>query len=244
MFHCSDPVEIYGSHGSQDDPLVTIRRPGIIMTSLRVAKRLTGRGDLETWSTVAKIYAPRAPISSNNHFEWYDILSALELKFKDIIAMPEILSPAQMQPPIPHQNFYETFDSIPSDAPAEPELATHDDATTQITDENEPPVIQCGMYAAEMLSGSFGALHAINLFIVGMFMRLLFVWQDVDFVADDVVWIWYYDRQGCIQSEGINFLKDLPSFFVLLYALQRLNLEVSVPNMVHLHSSSLICQFC
>ena len=52
-----------------------------------------------------------------------------------------------------------------------------------------------------------------------------FVWQDVDFVADDVVWVWYYDRQGCIQSEGINFLKDLPSFFVLLYALQRLKLE-------------------
>jgi len=82
------------------------------------------------------------------------------------------------------------------------------------------------MYAAEMLSGSFGA-HAINLFIVGMFMRLLFVWQDVDFVANDVVWVWYYDRQGYIQLEGINFLimKDLPSFFVLLYALQRLKLD-------------------
>jgi len=37
------------------------------------------------------------------------------------------------------------------------------------------------MYAAEMLSGSFGASHAINLFIVGMFMRLLFASQDVDF---------------------------------------------------------------
>ena len=82
------------------------------------------------------------------------------------------------------------------------------------------------MYAAEMLSGSFGALHAINLFIVGMFMRLLCdEMLDVDFIADDVVWVWYYDRQGCIQSEGINFLKDLPSFLVLLYALQRLKLD-------------------
>jgi len=48
---------------------------------------------------------------------------------------------------------------------------------------------------------------------------------DVYFVTDDVVWVWYYDGQGCIQSEGINFFKDLPSFLVLLYALQRLKLE-------------------
>ena len=48
---------------------------------------------------------------------------------------------------------------------------------------------------------------------------------DVYFVTDDVVWVWYYDRQGCIQSEGINFFNDLPSFLVLLYALQRLELE-------------------
>src|ERR1700733_7183094 len=95
----------------------------------------------------------------------------------------------------------------------------------QITNENAPPVIQRGMYAAEMLSDSLGALQAINLFIVGMFMRLLFVSQDIDFVADDVVWVWYYDRQGCIQSEGFNFLRDLPTFFVLLYALQRLKLD-------------------
>jgi len=119
LFHCSDPVEIHESHGSQDDPFVTFRRPDIIMTSLRVAKRFTGRGDLKTWSTIAKIYAPRAPISSNNRFEWYDILSALELKFKGIIAMPEILSPPQVQPPIPHQDPYEIFDSMPSDAPTE-----------------------------------------------------------------------------------------------------------------------------
>jgi len=35
----------------------------------------------------------------------------------------------------------------------------------------------------------------------------------------------YADRQGVIQSQGINFLKDLPSLFVLLFALQRLKLE-------------------
>jgi hypothetical protein len=39
------------------------------------------------------------------------------------------------------------------------------------------------------------------------------------------MWIWYYDRQGTIQSSGINFIEDLPRFMVLLYALQRFKLE-------------------
>ena len=43
--------------------------------------------------------------------------------------------------------------------------------------------------------------------------------------VDDVVWIWYYDRQGCIQSEGINFVQDLPTFLVLLVAFQRFTLD-------------------
>ena len=48
--------------------------------------------------------------------------------------------------------------------------------------------------------------------------------QDVDFVTDGNLWILYADRQGCIQSKGFNFIRDLPTFFVLLYALQRFTL--------------------
>ena len=48
------------------------------------------------------------------------------------------------------------------------------------------------------------------------------MWTNIHFLTDGVMWIWHYDRQGCIQSEGINFLEDLPTFLVLLYALQRL----------------------
>ncbi|KAG1768250.1 hypothetical protein EV702DRAFT_979512, partial [Suillus placidus] len=43
--------------------------------------------------------------------------------------------------------------------------------------------------------------------------------------TDNIVWVWYYDRQGIIQSSGIDFMKDLPRFMVLLYALQRFNLS-------------------
>jgi hypothetical protein len=42
---------------------------------------------------------------------------------------------------------------------------------------------------------------------------------------DDMIWIWYNDRQGTIQSSGINFIQDLPRFMVLLYALQRFSLD-------------------
>jgi hypothetical protein len=40
-----------------------------------------------------------------------------------------------------------------------------------------------------------------------------------------VAWIWWYDRQGAIQSSGIDFVQDLPRFLVLLFALQRFELK-------------------
>ena len=45
------------------------------------------------------------------------------------------------------------------------------------------------------------------------------------FQSDDKMWIWWYDRQGCIQSQGIDFVRDLPSFFLLLFAFQRFTLD-------------------
>ena len=60
-------------------------------------------------------------------------------------------------------------------------------------------------------------------------LSVRFMWAtcvaDVHFVADSDLWILYTDRQGCIQSRGFNFIKDLPTFFVLLLALQRLDLN-------------------
>ncbi|QRV83088.1 hypothetical protein RhiJN_11104 [Ceratobasidium sp. AG-Ba] len=56
--------------------------------------------------------------------------------------------------------------------------------------------------------------------------RSLFPWQT--FLPQffyDVVWIWWIDRQGAIQSTGLNFVLDLPRFLVLLLALQRFTLS-------------------
>lgn len=39
--------------------------------------------------------------------------------------------------------------------------------------------------------------------------------------VDDVAYVWWYDNQGAIQSHGINFVKDLPYFLVLLLCFER-----------------------
>ena len=48
---------------------------------------------------------------------------------------------------------------------------------------------------------------------------------DLETSTDERVYIWYYDRQGGIQSYGLDIIKNLPHFFVFLLALQRLDLE-------------------
>ncbi|KZV64382.1 hypothetical protein PENSPDRAFT_171019 [Peniophora sp. CONT] len=71
-----------------------------------------------------------------------------------------------------------------------------------------PPMIQSASYAANMLSHSATASHTINLVII-----------------DQKAWIWWCDRQGAIQSTGVDFTADLPRFLVLLLAFQRFKLS-------------------
>ncbi|KAI5994252.1 hypothetical protein F5J12DRAFT_416803 [Pisolithus orientalis] len=68
--------------------------------------------------------------------------------------------------------------------------------------------IQTALYVAEMQSANIGMKHGLNYIVIG-----------------DDIWIWYYDHQGLISVGGFNFVQDLPRFLVLLYALQRFNLE-------------------
>ncbi|KAG0694107.1 hypothetical protein DFH29DRAFT_1006643 [Suillus ampliporus] len=39
---------------------------------------------------------------------------------------------------------------------------------------------------------------------------------------NDIIYIWYFDRQDVIQCSGINFVQDLPRFMVLLLIMQRM----------------------
>jgi Fungal protein kinase len=42
---------------------------------------------------------------------------------------------------------------------------------------------------------------------------------------DDVAYLRWYDREGVIQSYGVNFIQDLPHFLVLLLCLQRFDAD-------------------
>lgn len=46
-----------------------------------------------------------------------------------------------------------------------------------------------------------------------------------NFNTDDCIWVRLFDHQGMISVAQFNFIKDLPRFMVLLYALQRFDLE-------------------
>ncbi|KAG2159495.1 uncharacterized protein EDB93DRAFT_1245290 [Suillus bovinus] len=67
------------------------------------------------------------------------------------------------------------------------------------------PIIQNGLYAAEMFAAHTARQHVIS-FIVN----------------NDIIYIWWFDRQHTIQCAGINFVQDLPRFVVLLFIMQRM----------------------
>ncbi|KAG1861394.1 hypothetical protein C8R48DRAFT_711317 [Suillus tomentosus] len=67
------------------------------------------------------------------------------------------------------------------------------------------PVIQNGLYVAEMFAAHTVRQHVIS-FIVN----------------NDIIYLWWFDRQHTIQCAGINFVQDLPRFVVLLFIMQRM----------------------
>ncbi|KAG2336803.1 hypothetical protein BDR05DRAFT_970860, partial [Suillus weaverae] len=67
------------------------------------------------------------------------------------------------------------------------------------------PVLQNGLYAAELF-----AAHVVRQSVITYV------------VNNDMIYLWYFDRQDAIQCSGINFVQDLPRFMVLLLAIQRM----------------------
>ncbi|KAF4568147.1 hypothetical protein EYR40_010457 [Pleurotus pulmonarius] len=68
--------------------------------------------------------------------------------------------------------------------------------------------VQCAAYALETLSRNPGIQHTINLLHI-----------------DDCMFIWYYDREGIVRSNGISFIADFPRALVLMALFQRFTIE-------------------
>ncbi|KAG2153590.1 uncharacterized protein EDB93DRAFT_1135630 [Suillus bovinus] len=80
------------------------------------------------------------------------------------------------------------------------------------------PNVQNGLYVAEIFAANI-ALQCVISYVVN----------------NDIIYIWYFDRENAIQCAGINFIKDLPRFLVLLLAMQRMRDEQwgHNPNFTH-----------
>ncbi|KAG1730207.1 hypothetical protein EDB19DRAFT_2011946 [Suillus lakei] len=73
---------------------------------------------------------------------------------------------------------------------------------------NTHPVVQNGLYVAEMFAAHITRLHVIS-FIVN----------------NDYIYVWFFDRKNVIQSTAINFVQDLPRLLVLLLIMQRMRYD-------------------
>ncbi|KAG2134053.1 uncharacterized protein EDB93DRAFT_1173291 [Suillus bovinus] len=83
-----------------------------------------------------------------------------------------------------------------------------DQKETKEEPEKIHPNVQNGLYVAEILAANI-ALQCVISYVVN----------------NDIIYIWYFDRENAIQCAGINFIKDLPRFLVLLLGMQRMGDE-------------------
>ncbi|ETW83429.1 hypothetical protein HETIRDRAFT_315798 [Heterobasidion irregulare TC 32-1] len=200
------------------DPQVS-RGPRVVLVSLAAAELVApDRGDMQ-WDDIVAEYACEGP-SPRKNLAWSSICASIEFEVCAYILNPPPATYSGLGQVIPAKvNYLEPTTShslitIHSSRRPTPTIRTADATFKQtkiVAKRPETlslPIIQSALYGVEILSRKPCINHAIN---------LLFI--------DDVIWIWWYDRQGAIQTEGINFVQDLPRFLILLFAFQRFGLE-------------------
>ena len=92
-----------------------------------------------------------------------------------------------------------------------------------------PPVVQSALYAAERLMCHPCISHTIDIILVGMCLGRTFVrfshvvFHEPLFSPDDVLHLWWYDKQNAIQSYGIRITEHLPYLVAMIMIFQRFN---------------------
>jgi hypothetical protein len=78
------------------------------------------------------------------------------------------------------------------------------------------------VYGVQLLYAGFAAHRAITLLVKGgpSFFCTSNIWN-FQVCTDNRLYVWVYDRQGAIQSEGIGFVESLDYLVILLFSLQR-----------------------
>ncbi|KAG1902515.1 uncharacterized protein F5891DRAFT_978432 [Suillus fuscotomentosus] len=103
----------------------------------------------------------------------------------------------------------------------------NEDRTEEDDPAKPPPIVQNGLYIAEMFMAHIMRQHIIS-FIVN----------------NNYIYIWFCDRETTIQGTAINFVQDLPCWLVLLLIMQQMgykshehNAYISLPPVRGVHPS-------
>ncbi len=83
--------------------------------------------------------------------------------------------------------------------------------------------VQFDAYTLEMFSQNPGVQHMINLLHVGELCSLSLAISDG--LLDDCLFIWYFDREGIVRSDGISFIAHFPRVLMLMALCQRFTHE-------------------
>ncbi|KAG0693398.1 hypothetical protein DFH29DRAFT_1084235 [Suillus ampliporus] len=216
----------------------------------RKVKDTTGKSVDES-TKKRKLYMDTAAKKPQDHFKWGDVTSTLEFKrkrgplapppdkykVKEYVAPKPQYLPKDADGPVEPTNLApgpaaassnqpssqsrrtrgsesqgenkRTSDHLRSSEPASKRIKSNNDNRTEEKDPKKlPPNVQNGIYVAEMFAANIARQHVISYV-----------------VNNDVIYMWYFDRQDAIQCAGINFVDDLPRFLVLLLAMQRMSSE-------------------
>ncbi|KAF5330661.1 hypothetical protein D9619_005365 [Psilocybe cf. subviscida] len=209
--------------------LITERKPGLLHTSVSAAcatRKNNDKGELEQ-DIGAK------PTSA---FAWSQVLYSNEMKTFNLklsgpaknIKRQQFTSPG----PEPHIQYTfavpETLGTVQENSESgakrrhsqangenpcsqkRPRTSTTGTSTPGEIDSERTtdPRVQIAGYAMEMMSYGPGVVHVVNTLIV-----------------DEYLFLWHYDSQGSICSEGISIIADFPRFLVLVLAFQRFTIE-------------------
>ncbi|KAG8895404.1 hypothetical protein FRB99_000606 [Tulasnella sp. 403] len=202
LFFTNDPSPISSPHGNR-----STRVPDILLLDLANARSALSVPQAENWDTVAKVAGNTA--AKRTPPEWRHILLAAEFKkHRDHLSFERISDDYRIQdepPLVPAPVTTDDGPIHPGSAPVTPSSP----AAMRYSPEAEGPQCpspseQTAMYALEMFLPHRS--HIINMTVIG---RELF--------------LWWYDREGIICSTGLDFVKDLPWYIVLLITFQRLD---------------------
>ncbi|KAG2127931.1 uncharacterized protein EDB93DRAFT_1340893 [Suillus bovinus] len=232
LLHVNDPMPIYQNHqGKQSE-----RKPDVVVIS-----RKTALGTQAQQMQQPQVLTETACKSPKDNFQWTDVRSTLEFK-RSRKLLPHPPSTYKTKYVVPSPSAKYMVYRKDANGPAKPtgstsatgSARTAHEASNELrpssqqlskgvkrkragnnenrTEETEPrklhPIVQNGLYVAEMFAAHIARQHVISLI-----------------VNNDCIHVWFVDREATIQSAAINFVQDLPRFFVLLLIMQRMGYE-------------------